>query len=472
MRGAARAPRRRVDRRVDRRLPRIANLARLANLARDGGLHRAAALLLAGSLAACGGGDAGDRLAALGRDLAAAAEAARPAETPPEAPGTAACPCPDETPDAAAPSLGLTPARFAELPGWGEDALEQALPALVASCRALLAQPDEAPVGPRIGDRPLAGTVADWREPCGGLAEIPADAVVLRTYLESWFRPFLAADASKPAEGTTGLFTGYYEPEVEGALARGGDYVWPLYAPPEDLLRVRLGRFRADLEGQTLFGRLEGQEVVPYHDRAAIDEGHVLAGRGLEIAWLKDYVQLFFLQIQGSGRVLLPDGSRVRVGYAGNNGHGFTAIGRTLLDQGRLASGEATAQGIMAWLRAHPDEAWAVMKQNRRYIFFRRIEGPGPLGAQGVALTPGRSLAVDPAFLALGLPLWLDTTHPGGSEPLRRLVVAQDVGGAIKGPVRGDLFWGAGEAALADAGRMSQRGRYWLLLPAAVAERR
>ena len=170
--------------------------------------------------------------------------------------------------------------------------------------------------------------------------------------------------------------------------------------------------------------------------------------------------------------VLLPDGRVVRVGYAGNNGHGFTAIGRTLLDQGKVGAGEATAQGIMAWLRAHPAEAWEVMKLNRRYVFFRLIEGEGPLGSQGVALTPGRSLAVDPQFLALGLPLWLDTTRPTSGEPLRRLVVAQDTGGAIKGPVRGDLFWGSGEAALEEAGRMKQAGRYWLLLPAGVAERR
>ncbi len=343
---------------------------------------------------------------------------------------------------------------------------------MLASCRALLAQPDTTPVGPAGPQGPLAGTVADWRAPCQGLADMPPDDLVLQSYLESWFRPYLAADGAKAEEPSRGLFTGYYEPEVEGATAPDGDYVWPLYRAPADLLRIRLGRFRADLEGQTLFGRLEGQEFVPYYDRAAIDEGHVLVGQGLELVWLKDYVQLFFLQVQGSGRVTLPDGRVLRVGYAGNNGHDFTAIGRLLLDEGRIGSGEATAQGIMAWLRANPAEAWEVMKRNQRYIFFRQIEGPGPLGAQGVALTPGRSLAVDPAFLALGLPLWLDTTWPGGGAPLRRLVVAQDTGGAIKGPVRGDLFWGAGEAALAEAGRMKERGRYWLLLPASVAERR
>ncbi|HKY95143.1 MAG TPA: MltA domain-containing protein, partial [Kiloniellales bacterium] len=203
-----------------------------------------------------------------------------------------------------------------------------------------------------------------------------------------------------------------------------------------------------------------------------IDENHVLANEGLELLWLRDYVELFFLQVQGSGIVRFPDGSRQRVGFAAANGLPFTAVGKLLKDSGKLQPGEVTAQGVMAWLRQHPDEAWSFMKQNRRYIFFRMVDGAGPLGSQGVPLTPGRSLAVDPAFLPLGAPLWLDTTEPGSDRPLRRLVVAQDSGAAIKGPVRGDLFWGAGEAALAEAGAMQQKGRYWLLLPVSVAERR
>jgi membrane-bound lytic murein transglycosylase A len=419
-------------------------------------------LVLTLGLAACGEEEKAEQES----PAPAPAPAAAPAPTPQPAPAPQVASAPDCRCEeqAAAPALELTPASFAALPGWADDDLAQALPALLASCRALLAEPAEAPVGPRA----LAGTAADWRAPCQGLAGIAADSTVLRPFLESWFRPFLASDRGQ----AVGLFTGYYEPEVAGSLTRAGDYLWPLYAPPADLLRVRLGRFRADLEGESLYGRLEGKELVPYHDRATIDEAHVLAGQGLELLWLRDYVELFFLQVQGSGIVAFPDGSRRRVGFAAANGLPFTAIGRLLKESGKLAPGEATAQGVMAWLRAHPAEAWEMMQQNRRYIFFRMLEGEGPLGAQGVALTPGRSLAVDPALLPLGAPFWLDTTMPGGGQPLRRLVVAQDSGAAIKGAVRGDLFWGAGEPALAEAGRMQQKGRYWLLLPAAVAERR
>jgi membrane-bound lytic murein transglycosylase A len=384
-------------------------------------------------------------------------------ETPAPAPQVATAPdclCDEKPP--AAPALQLAPATFAELPGWTGDDLAAALPALLASCKALLAQAPDATVGPQG----LGGTVADWQAPCTALQG--ADAASLRSVLESAFRAFLASDRGE----TQGLFTGYYEPEVAGSLTRAGDYLWPLYAPPADLVRVRLGRFRADLEGQSLYGRLEGKELVPYHDRAAIDEGQVLAGQGLELLWLKDYVELFFLQVQGSGIVRFQDGSRQRVGFAAANGLPFTAVGKLLKDGGKLKPGEATAQGVMAWLRLHPEEGWTFMRQNRRYIFFRMVDGAGPLGSQGVALTPGRSLAVDPAFLPLGAPFWLDTTLPGSGQPLRRLVVAQDSGAAIKGPVRGDLFWGAGEAALAEAGAMQQKGRYWLLLPLSVAERR
>jgi len=408
-------------------------------------------------------------LAACGEEETSEKPAPAPTVTPAPGPGSADvasapdCLCAPE-PEPPAPALQLTPASFGDLPGWTEDDAALALPALLRSCKALLGQADAAEVGPAS----LAGTVADWRAPCAALEALPADAAAARAALETHFRPFLASDRGE----AQGLFTGYYEPEVAGSLTNAGDYRWPLYAPPEDLLRVRLGRFRADLDGQSLFGRLEGKELVPYHDRAAIDEGRVLAGQGLELLWLDDYVALFFLQVQGSGIVRFPDGSRQRVGFAAANGLPFTAIGRLLRESGRLAPGEASAQGIMAWLRQHPDEAWSVMKQNRRYIFFRMIDGEGPIGSQGVALTAGRSLAVDPAFLPLGAPLWLDTTMPGSDSPLRRLVVAQDSGAAIKGPVRGDLFWGAGEAALAEAGRMQQKGRYWLLLPASVAERR
>jgi membrane-bound lytic murein transglycosylase A len=234
---------------------------------------------------------------------------------------------------------------------------------------------------------------------------------------------------------------------------------------------VNLGRFRADLQGERIVGRVAEGELVPYYSRAEIDGG-ALDGRNLELLWATDPVDVFFLHVQGSGRVRLPDGAARRIGFAATNGLDFYAIGRALLDEGQISREQASMQAIRDWLRAHPDRAAEVMQRNARYVFFRWIEGDGPIGSQGVALTPGRSLAVDPAFLPLGVPVFLDTTWPGSDRPLRRLMVAQDTGGAIKGPIRGDVFWGAGEAALAQAGRMKQDGRLYLLLPKAVAARR
>jgi membrane-bound lytic murein transglycosylase A len=207
-------------------------------------------------------------------------------------------------------------------------------------------------------------------------------------------------------------------------------------------------------------------------DRAAI-AGGALDGRGLELLWVDDPVDAFILHIQGSGRVTLPDGAVVRLGYAGNNGHAYVAIGRLMRARGLLPADEINMPAIARWLRANPVAGAALMAENPRYIFFRERVGAGPIGAQGVALTPGRSLAVDDALIPLGAPLWLDTTGPPpGGGPLRRLVIAQDTGSAIKGAVRGDLFWGAGADAFEAAGRMNQRGRYYILLPQAVANRR
>jgi membrane-bound lytic murein transglycosylase A len=360
--------------------------------------------------------------------------------------------------------LVLTETSFAQLPGWETDTISEALPALRRSCARFLGQPDDRPVGP---DQ-LAGTVGDWRSPCIALARMSdEDNAALRATLAMEFTPFKVAGAS-PSQG---LFTGYYEAELRGALSTGGAYRWPLFSLPPDLVTVNLGRFRADLEGERIYGRVLDRQLVPYHNRAEIDGG-VLADRGLELLWVDDPVDAFFLHVQGSGQVMLPDGSTLRVGFAGSNGLRFFGIGRALIDEGKVPRDRASMQEIRKWLRGNPQKAAAMMQRNPRYIFFRKIDGEGPIGAQGVVLTPGRSLAVDPSFLPLGAPIWLDTTWPATDRPLRRLMVAQDTGSAIKGPVRGDFYWGSGEAALAEAGRMRQRGEYYLLLPKAVAERR
>ncbi len=362
--------------------------------------------------------------------------------------------------------LTLTPVSFADLPGWSDDTLSEALPALQRSCGRLAGVPDDRELGPQGPAGPVAGTVADWRAACAALDSVPGGDAALRSSLERHFSPLAVGNNRQ----TTGVFTGYYEAELRGALTPDERHRWPLYAKPPDLVTADLGSFRADLEGIRLFGRVEDGRLVPYRDRAEIEDG-ALAGQGLELVWADDPVDTFFLHIQGSGRVILEDGRVVRIGFAATNGLPFTAVGQVLLDEGKVAPGEASVQHIHDWLRANPEEAHEVMRRNRRFTFFRIIEGEGPIGGHGVPLTPGRSLAVDPAFIPLGAPIWLDTNWPGSDAPLRRLMVAQDIGGAIKGPVRGDFFWGYGDEALHYAGRMKQMGRYFLLLPKSVARR-
>ena len=346
---------------------------------------------------------------------------------------------------------------FSDLPGWRDDTVLQALPALRASCGVLDDKPADAPVGPGA----IAGTAGDWRAACRALAGKSEGA--LRLAIETWLVPFAVAGP----HGSDGLFTGYYEPELRGSRKRTAAYTVPLYRQPPDLVTI-------ELEGETRVGRMVDGRLQPYHTRTAIDGG-ALAGRGLELLWLADPIDAFFLQAQGSGRVRLAEGGALRVGYAASNGHPPTIIGRILVERGELSKEAATMQTVRQWLRDHPAEATALMQMNARYIFFRETSGDGPVGSLGVTLTPGRSLAVDPSLMPLGAPLWLDTTYPAGTPeaglPLRRLVVAQDTGSAIKGAVRGDIFWGSGEAALRYAGPMKQLGRYYLLLPRTVADR-
>ena len=370
--------------------------------------------------------------------------------------------CEKKVPPEVPSALDLTPVSFDDIPGWYDDNLTEALPALVRSCARLDGQPDSRAIGAG------AGFVADWRDPCAALAAVPrGDFEAARTALEDWFTPFRMS-----APGIeTGLVTGYYEAELNGAMFPGADYQEPIYGRPDDLVTVDLGAFTSELKGRHVVGQVTDGRLVPYLTRAEIEAG-ALGGLGIELLWVDDPVDVFFLQVQGSGKVKFPDGSERRIGYAISNGHGFTGIGRLLLDAGKIPPSQASMQGIRDWLRANPQEAQEFMRRNARYIFFRWIDGDGPIGAQGVTLTAGRSIAVDPAFVPYGVPIFLGTTWPIEGGPLRRLMVAQDTGAAIKGPLRADFFWGSGEAALDYAGRMKQQGRFYMLLPKTVAERR
>jgi membrane-bound lytic murein transglycosylase A len=370
------------------------------------------------------------------------------------------------------PTLELRPVAFDGLEGWGADDPSAALLAFRRSCGALRTRSQTDP----MGTADAFGQVADWLGACAA-AEAPAplaSADAARAFFESWFQPYRVSNKGDPA----GLFTGYYEPVLHGARQESGPYQVPLHAPPPDLLRIDLGRFNPDLAGYAIWGRVADGAFVPYYSRAEIDEG-ALAGRNLELLWVDDPIAKFFLQVQGSGQVRLNDGSVVRVGYAGQNGRPYRAIGRDLIEIGALRRDQVSLQTIRDWLRAHPADAATIMERNPSYIFFEEhpelAADDGPLGTEGVPLTAGRSLAVDRRFLPLGAPVWLDTEAPRPERPeeeeapLRRLMVAQDTGGAIKGVVRGDVFWGAGEPAEAIAGRMKGRGSIALLLPKALA---
>ena len=365
--------------------------------------------------------------------------------------------------------LTLRAVTYAELDGWQSDDMRPAIRAFARSCKAMLRRDDERAVGP--DDR--MGTIGQWREVCETAVSI--DVANLRkedarTFFESGFRPYLSGNGDLPE----GLFTGYYEPELQGQLTRGGAFQTPLYLKPDDMVSIDLGDFREELKGTKLVGRLSGKTVKPYFDRAAIDGG-ALSGRDLELVWVDDAVDAFFLQIQGSGRVVLPDDSVLRVGYAATNGHPYFAIGRELIARGILTRETVSLQSIQKWLQDNPDEADGVMNTNASYVFFQPLTvdpndpEAGPLGSQGVPLEPGRSLAVDRRFHAMGVPVWVETRDPMNADrAFRRLMIAQDTGGAIRGPVRGDIFFGPGDDAALFAGHMNRQGQKYVLLPITI----
>jgi len=363
--------------------------------------------------------------------------------------------------------LVLDEVEFAALPGWEQDEVGKALPAFVRSCRKLRRLGD----GERVGRTDTGGVAGDWRRACARADRIAAtDHAAARAFFESEFVPFLASNNGDPV----GRFTGYYEARLRGSRRRHGWYRIPLHRRPPDLVTVELSKFLDDARGRRLAGRVVGRKLEPYDTRADIVGGS-LAGKKLELIWLDDAVDAFFVQVQGSGHVRLDTGEGIRIGYAATNGHRYTAIGRVLIAEGHLSRETVSMQSIRAYLEAHPERADQVMNQNASYVFFEIIEGDGPLGSQGVVLTDGRSIAIDRNFIPQSAPVWLDTVAPiagvDGEQPLRRLVIAQDTGGAILGPVRADVYWGGDEAAADVAGRMKSTGRYFVLLPLATAAR-
>jgi membrane-bound lytic murein transglycosylase A len=301
----------------------------------------------------------------------------------------------------------------------------------------------------------------DWQPACTAAASVAPGQE--EAFFRDTFRAVIIA-------GGKGFATGYYEPEIAASLTRQPGYDVPLYKRPADLIDVPLGDFAASLKGRTVRGRVQGTRLVPYATREQIAAG-ALVGKQLELAWAADAYEAFFLEIQGSGRLRLPDGRVVRIGYDGQNGRDYVAIGRLLIEQGKMERGKAGMKEIIAWLRANPAEAPAILNANPSKIFFRELKGDGPIGAMGAPVTPFVSVAADPAFIPLGAPLLVETTLTGPATPFQRLMVAQDTGGAIKGANRIDLFLGPGAEADAIAGAQSSPARLILLIPATAAAR-
>ena len=377
--------------------------------------------------------------------------AACPAHAP-AAPGfpvaPAACPacpaCPPVEPPKPA-EKPFQPAGWADLPGWAEDDLRPAFRAFRASCGGIEKQPI-------------------WRTACEeARAAEPADAAALRAWFEGAFQPWAMTNPDGSREG---LITGYYEPVLKGSRSRAKPYLQPVFGPPEDMVTVDLAELYPELKHLRLRGRLEGRRLVPYYSRAEW-AGQETKRSPDAILWVDDALEFFFMQIQGSGLVELKEGGRIRLNYADQNGHPYRSIGRWLADQGEMKLDQTSMPAIKAWARANPGRVQELMNANPSLVFFRELPatGDGPPGAMAVPLTPQRSIAIDPRILPLGAPVFLAAAWPGDGRPLRRLMVAQDTGGAIRGPVRADFYWGTGGEAGAQAGRMRQQGRMWTLLP-------
>ena len=363
----------------------------------------------------------------------------------------------------------LQPVAMNQLPGWTDAKPAQALAAFVASCQRIQYFPPDQALGGSGTAATLGGKAALWGGVCSaGKSVPPSDDAAARTFFQNYFQPYLVTEGGS----STAKITGYYEPEVQGSATHDANDQTPLLGLPSDLVTIDLGAFDPDKKGKTVIGRLSGSQVVPYYDRFQIENG-ALNPDSLAIAWVADPVDAFFLQIEGSGRIDLPDGSVMRVTYAGKNGRPYVPIGRIMVQQKLLAPNDVTEQSIRAWLEAHPERAKAIMDANPSYVFFRTApqlpDGAGPPGALGVSLTPGSSIAIDRRYLPLGAPVWLATTDPVTHAPLQQMTVAQDLGSAITGPLRADLYFGSGNKAAVGAGAMNAGGQLYVLLPRPVA---
>jgi membrane-bound lytic murein transglycosylase A len=406
--------------------------------------------LLASTLTACSGGiipSGGPRTTSSSSPSLPSAQpserAARPIPAKPD----------DTLPAAVATGNGLTAANLGVVRGPAIGSLKvdarkanAALAAFRTTCPGLVRRTDQS--GLTQGE--------DWVAACDAVKTWSGDAI-------SFFATYM--DAVQVGDGKA-FATGYFEPEIAGSRIKQPGYDVPIYKRPTDLIDVDLGAFNDDLKGKSVRGKVVGKNLVVYDDRASI-EGGSLAGKGFELAYAADVIDFFFLQVQGSGRIKQPDGSIIRIGYDSQNGRGYTGIGKLMKDRGLLDGQPTSMQGIVSWLRAHPEEGKKIMQENKSFVFFRELTGAGPLGAMGYAVVGGTSVAADVKFIPLGAPVWLsmDRAEPNG------LWIAQDTGGAIKGANRVDTFWGAGDRAKAIAGGMAAHGSALVFLPKVAVTR-
>lgn len=351
------------------------------------------------------------------------------------------------------------------LPDWNNDNLEHVWKGFINNCKGLMR-----PVSGSLA-MPARATPRAWQPVClaaqnSGMGVDSKDTLKIRQFLETHLQPWRLLDGSgKVAKNTV---TGYYEPLIRASKSKHGDYQWPLYAVPDDLLTIDLGGLYPELAGKRIRGKVvDGNRVVPYDTRGEITSN--AARQPQVLAWANDPVEAFFLQIQGSGRAVLENGSAVRLAYGDHNGHPYSSIGKWLADKGELPLAQTSMQNIKKWAKDNPHRVHEMLNVNKAMVFFNeeRITDPilGPKGAYGIPLIAERAVAIDPTFVPLGTPVYLATQYPATQQPLRKLVFAQDTGAAIKGAARTDFYWGTGDQAGAQAGRMKQNGEMWVLWP-------
>lgn len=360
------------------------------------------------------------------------------------------------------PTTMFRPVTFNQLPGWKTADLKKSLMAFQTSCRAFVKQNPEQVVGTDHIDL----QVKDWQPACYAALKInPVSEKAAKSFFQEWFAPVEFYDK----QTGPGLFTGYYVPGLKGSYTKSKEFSVPLYETPDDLVTADLGMFFNDLKNRRIVARLDKNKLVPYYTREQINHG-AIKKKARVLVWIQSPIDRVFLEIQGSGVIDLDNGDRISVGYDAQNGQPYTAIAGVLIKKGVMTRDNASMQGIKRYLTEHPKELDDVINQNKSFVFFRKMTQGIALGSQGVSLTPGYSLAIDRQWIPMGTPLWLNTTRPDSKnpdthKPMQRLMIAQDTGGAIRGKIRGDVFWGGGDRATLIAGHMKNEGHYWLLLP-------